>query len=60
LAAEVSVSLEKLGYPTAGASLVKALDTWAGTENFEERLVPGKLDPVVLQQLRRQAAGTSS
>lgn len=56
----MSVSLEKLGYPTAGASLVKALDTWAGTENFEERLVPGKLDPVVLQQLRRQAAGTSS
>jgi hypothetical protein len=29
---------------------------WAGTENYEERLVPGKLDPVVLEQLRRQAA----
>ena len=61
LAAEVAVSLEKLGYPTAGgARLVEALDTWAGTENFEERLVPGKLDPVVLEQLRRQAAETAS
>lgn len=49
LAAEVSAALDKLGYPT--------LDAWAGVENFEERLAPGKLDPVVLEQLRRQAAG---
>jgi uncharacterized Ntn-hydrolase superfamily protein len=42
LAAQVAVSLEQLGYPTAdGARLAKALDTWAGAENFEERLAPG-------------------
>lgn len=53
LAAEVAACLETLGYSTAGVA--EALDTWASTENFEERLVPGKLDPVVLDQLRRQA-----
>lgn len=57
LVAQVAASLERLGYPTAGgAKLAEALERWAGTENFEERLVPGKLDPVVLEQLRRQAA----
>ncbi|MET9268452.1 DUF1028 domain-containing protein [Kribbella sp. NPDC003557] len=55
LATEVADGLETLGYPTAGgADLAEALGTWAGTENFEERLVDGKLDPVVLEQLRRQ------
>jgi uncharacterized Ntn-hydrolase superfamily protein len=59
LAAQVAASLERLGYATAGgAKLFEALERWAGTENFEERLVPGKLDPVVLEQLRRQAAGS--
>ncbi|HEX6674889.1 MAG TPA: DUF1028 domain-containing protein [Actinomycetes bacterium] len=57
LAAQVAASLERLGYATlGGAKLAEALETWAGTSNFEERLVPGKLDPVVLEQLRRQAA----
>ncbi|MEU4292063.1 DUF1028 domain-containing protein [Kribbella sp. NPDC026596] len=55
LAVEVAARLETLGYLT-GAGLVEALDTWASTENFEERLVPGKLDPVILEQLRHQAA----
>ncbi|MEV0285869.1 DUF1028 domain-containing protein [Kribbella sp. NPDC050820] len=56
LAAEVAARLETLGYSTAGGNgVVEALDTWASTENFEERLVAGKLDPVVLDQLRRQA-----
>lgn len=56
LADEVGTRLDKLGYPTGGgARLTEALDTWAGTENFEERLVPGKLDPVVLAQLRTQS-----
>jgi uncharacterized Ntn-hydrolase superfamily protein len=59
LAAEVAASLERLGYPSdGGARLEEALMAWAGTENYEERLVPGKLDPVVLDQLRRQAAGS--
>jgi uncharacterized Ntn-hydrolase superfamily protein len=56
LAEEVAARLDKLGYPTEdGARLSDALATWAGTENFEERLVPGKLDPVVLDQLRDQS-----
>ena len=38
-----------------GARLAQALETWAGIENFEERLVPAKLDPVVLAQLRTQS-----
>jgi uncharacterized Ntn-hydrolase superfamily protein len=61
LAAQVAASLERLGYATAGgARLAEALETWAGIENFEERLVPGKLDPVVLEQLRREAAEAAS
>lgn len=56
LAYEVGTRLEKLGYPIdRGARLAQALETWAGIENFEERLVPGKLDPVVLAQLRTQS-----
>ncbi|HYT27265.1 MAG TPA: DUF1028 domain-containing protein [Actinomycetota bacterium] len=56
LAGQVAACLERLGYPTrGGAGLPGALEAWAGTENFEERLVPGKLDPVVWRQLRRQA-----
>jgi uncharacterized Ntn-hydrolase superfamily protein len=59
LAAEVAAGLERLGYPSeGGAGLEDALMAWAGTENYEERLVPGKLDPVVLEQLRRQVAGS--
>jgi uncharacterized Ntn-hydrolase superfamily protein len=57
LATEVAAALATLGHPTsAGTSLAEALEAWASIENFEERLVPGKLDPVVLEQLRRQAA----
>lgn len=57
LAAEVAACLERLGHPSSDANgLAAALERWAGTENYEERLVPGKLDPVVLEQLRRQAA----
>jgi uncharacterized Ntn-hydrolase superfamily protein len=57
LAAEVAAGLERLGYPSeGGVRLEEALMAWAGTENYEERLVPGKLDPVVLEQFRRQAA----
>jgi len=45
LAAEVADRLGTLGYAS--------LDQWAGVENLEERLVPGKIDPLVLDQLRR-------
>jgi uncharacterized Ntn-hydrolase superfamily protein len=60
LAAEVAAALEHLGYPTGGTTLAEALETWASVENYEERLVPNKLDPVVLHQLRHQAADTSA
>jgi uncharacterized Ntn-hydrolase superfamily protein len=53
LADEVTELLGRLGYT---APLADALDAWAGTENFEERLVVGRLDPVVLEQLRVQAS----
>jgi uncharacterized Ntn-hydrolase superfamily protein len=45
LAREVSDRLQRLGYPT--------LDDWAGVENFEERMVPGSIDVLVLEQLRK-------
>ncbi|GAB3685395.1 DUF1028 domain-containing protein [Angustibacter aerolatus] len=42
--------LAGLGYDDP--DLEQALDDWAGSANFEERLRPGRLDPVVLEQLR--------
>lgn len=47
LAAEVADRLARLGHTGADA-----LADWAGVENFEERLVPGRIDPLVLGQLR--------
>jgi uncharacterized Ntn-hydrolase superfamily protein len=44
LAQEVADRLARLGYPT--------LDDWAGVENYEERMVEGGIDPVVLEKLR--------
>jgi uncharacterized Ntn-hydrolase superfamily protein len=52
---EVASRLSVLGYdPEDGFE--EALSRWVGTENFEEREVPGKIDPLVLEHLRRQAA----
>jgi uncharacterized Ntn-hydrolase superfamily protein len=48
LAEEVAGHVAQLGFP--------GLDDWAGWANYEERLVPGKIDPVVLEKLR-EAAG---
>ena len=44
LADEVSQRLRTLGY--------ESLDDWAGVENYEERMVAGKIDPLVLEKLR--------
>ncbi|MDX6216192.1 MAG: hypothetical protein QOG99_1776, partial [Frankiales bacterium] len=44
LAEEVAAKLKALGY--------KDLDGWAGVENYEERMVPGAIDVLVLQKLR--------
>ncbi len=47
LADEVAQRLGALGFAT--------LDDWAGVENYEERMVPGSIDPLVLEQLRQAA-----
>jgi uncharacterized Ntn-hydrolase superfamily protein len=44
LAEEVAALLATRGYADLGS--------WAGVENLEERLVPGKIDPLVLDHLR--------
>jgi uncharacterized Ntn-hydrolase superfamily protein len=56
LADEVRRRLAALGHAVAGDGgdeLDAALDDWAGVENFEERMLAGKIDPTVLEQLRR-------
>lgn len=50
LAQEVRGVLAARGH--TGDELDVALAGWAGVENFEERMVPGAIDPVVLRQLR--------
>ena len=50
---EMTAALQRLGYaPEKGFR--DALARWIGTENFEERDVPGKIDPLVLDHLRKQ------
>jgi uncharacterized Ntn-hydrolase superfamily protein len=44
LASEVAQRLAALGYAD--------LESWAGVENLEERMVPGHIDPLVLAHLR--------
>ncbi|WP_229399937.1 DUF1028 domain-containing protein [Micromonospora okii] len=55
VAAEVGALLAALGHPVDPARPEEALFDWAGLENLEERLVPGRIDPVVLEHLRRAA-----
>ncbi|HEX3705250.1 MAG TPA: DUF1028 domain-containing protein [Mycobacteriales bacterium] len=50
LADEVRQRLAGLGHNEP--DLDAALASWAGIENYEERLLPGLIDPVVLEQLR--------
>jgi len=53
LTQEIAAALARLGYePEKGFR--DALGRWIGTENFEERDVPGKIDPLVLDHLRKQ------
>ena len=55
LAEEVRSLLGAQGYIAGGVTaleLDRVLAAWAGVENLEERLVPGQLDPVVLEYLR--------
>jgi uncharacterized Ntn-hydrolase superfamily protein len=50
LGSEVAGRLAELGY--RDGDLDAALASWAGVENLEERLVPGRIDPLVLNHLR--------
>jgi uncharacterized Ntn-hydrolase superfamily protein len=50
LADEVRRRLADVGH--VDDDLDAALAGWAGIENYEERLVPGKIDPLVLSKLR--------
>jgi uncharacterized Ntn-hydrolase superfamily protein len=52
LADEVDQRLRALGFDT--------LDDWAGVENYEERMVDGQIDPLVLAQLRAATTGTGA
>ena len=47
LADEVARRLRALGFAS--------LEDWAGVENYEERMVPGRIDPLVLVKLREAA-----
>jgi len=52
LRTELAERLHRLGYQ---GDLEQALEDWAGTENFEERVDgAGRIDPVVLEELRRR------
>ncbi|MBM0280063.1 putative peptidoglycan binding domain-containing protein, partial [Micromonospora tarensis] len=55
IAAEVAALLGALGHPVPEGATEAALTSWAGLENLEERLVPGRIDPVVLAHLRSVA-----
>ena len=50
LASEVRDRLARLGH--TADSIDVALADWAGIENYEERLLAGHIDPLVLEQLR--------
>src|SRR3954452_14989940 len=53
LADEVRTRLANLGHEND--DLDKMLADWAGIENYEERLLPGKIDQIVLEQLRAKS-----
>jgi len=58
LAAEVRQLLDRTGHSVTDnspAALDAALASWAGVENLEERIVPGRIDPLVLDHLRTGA-----
>jgi uncharacterized Ntn-hydrolase superfamily protein len=59
LTREVTEALAKLGY-TPEQGFRDSFARWVGTENFEERDVLGKIDPLVLDHLRRQAGAVAA
>jgi uncharacterized Ntn-hydrolase superfamily protein len=57
VADELRRLLRALGY--VDADLETALAAYSGVENLEERLVPGRIDPVVLDHLRAAVTPTT-
>ena len=60
MATELRSLLDTLGH--TNVDLAQALSDFAGVENLEERMVPDRIDPVVLDHLRDLVArrgGTS-
>jgi len=55
LTAEITAALGRLGYEPE-KDFENALTRWIGTENFEEREVPGQIDPLVLDHLRKMVS----
>jgi uncharacterized Ntn-hydrolase superfamily protein len=53
---EVRAKLAALGHDSPDVE--HALGEWAGIENYEERLRPGSIDPVVLEMLRAAEPST--
>ena len=53
LAGEVRERLNRLGH--SDPDLDAALADWAGIENLEERMLPGKIDPIALEMLREKS-----
>jgi uncharacterized Ntn-hydrolase superfamily protein len=56
--AEVHRLLDRVGYPPAvdsESALEEALERWASDEFLSRRLLPGRIDPVLLGELRRRA-----
>ena len=58
LADHVRTLLAAKGY--RGDDLEKSLSDWASVENLEERMVPGRIDPLVLEQLELPPAGRAA
>ena len=57
VADEVRGRLELLG--RSESDLAVALEGWAGIENLEERMVAGRIDPLVLDHLRALTGGAA-
>jgi uncharacterized Ntn-hydrolase superfamily protein len=59
LADDVADALVAVGYPPSDFdSLDDAFAAWSGVNNYEERTLPGQLDPVVWAILQQQASAT--
>jgi uncharacterized Ntn-hydrolase superfamily protein len=56
LEGELAAEVRRLLGAADESDVNDALASWAGVENLEERMVPGKIDPVVLKHLRQSAS----